>query len=328
MPHGPSHRSHSGGHRSSHHSSHSSHSGGHSSGYRPYSHVHFFGRTVVVTSGQMSKIVAMVFALFVMFFFLLPFTISLKADHDDVKYYSEAIQIMEEDAEEYKDIIQKAQVDGYSDDKGSYYLIKSGNFKTHTRMKYYYESTEEDGIYYFDDYKGMSVYFIVYHYSHPTTSKSIRGETYAMFTSSNAGTWVSSGDICVYIDNAGNVYSINSNYTLENNYEYEIMKEYLADAQGSMNGSIIMTAIFGLVVAGLVVGLILTIVKSVKSSKENEEKEKAELAKNASGETKKDDDLAPQTKHFVCGYCGSFVPDDATRCPSCGSKKFKKYNGE
>ena len=110
--------------------------------------------------------------------------------------------------------------------------------------------------------------------------------------------------------------SINMEYKnipLENDGEY-------LQAIRSRNSSIIIACVFG------AVAITLIVVGFVKIKKEAQNE--AELGKVTAGNSvlgnNGSSQKANEQKPRHCVYCGNYVSDEDKKCPSCGSRKFKK----
>lgn len=307
MPTGPIHNSnHSSG------GSHPSSMGGSGGGHIHHGHgpVIFFGAPIHVSSGRRGTgIIGLIVFAVILVFTTIAISVPYNNNKKDLEFYNNYIEIMESDAIEYAEIIDKATKEGYRDSKGTYYVVEASYSPN-------YASDNKPGYYFYGYYNDIERYYIVYEYTIPGNSATTyAGETYATYTINEVRGMGGKITICVLLDSSGNCTSINSDYTLQDNTEYKIVQRYIAEANGSRNGML-----GGMIICGVLAGVMVLaiIIISVKRSKRGTEEPEQSTGEPEVTETK------GETK-YICSYCGSVIPKDASRCPSCGSKKFKKY---
>lgn len=309
MPMGPSHSSShsSGGGHSSSVSSGSSHGGF-------GGHVVFMGGPVVVAGRKRGSIISLAVFIFMLVFIIISVGVAFGKNKDELEYYQECMQIMESDAEEYAQIIGKSTREGYTDSSGTTYYIVDAKFKV--EFYNYYSNTDKSACYFYDYYNELAIYFLVYEYQNPKTHEPVTGETYATYTSSQLRDKGGKITICVAVDDEGECVSINRDYTLSGNIEYKMLEEWSEEYSSNGNAMII-----GMVICGVIAAVfaIIIVVRVVKKSKRGEETSEEKPVEEAPAES-------PKETKYICSYCGSIIPPDATRCPSCGSKKFKKVD--
>ncbi len=335
MPSGPSHGSHSSHSGGGFHGGGFSRSSGGSSfgGFRSSRpmrpiHMHFFGHTVIIGSGGVSKIFGLIMTVIVLAVICTFFGFAKNSAQEDAIYAANQVAVIEADAPEYKTLIDNATEDG-GNGSVKYY-------KTTAEFRYveqYDFNISRTGFYFYDEYNGRDYYFIVYTYK-DENGVDRNGQTYAQFDENDIAKMktqyrngVKYGQIDIafsYEEGDTDPYSMNISYTLNKNIEYKLYKqdiEYYSSSAKIMNIVFIVLIVF---ICLIVIGLIITIIKEAKKSKKEEEvksaKEEAEIEKVKAETEAVQAETANKTRY--CVYCGSKVPASKDRCPSCGSTKF------
>lgn len=322
MPSGPSH-SHSGGG-----SSHSSSGGGFSRGgfsgggsstitRHPW-RWNFGGRTVVISTGKQNMFLAVLGALVLFVIATVCCFMSSSGIKGTVKKQEAQIAVFEQDAEWYKNVIEKAKAgeDGY--------YIGTASFNP-SQVLYYNESNPQTGYYEYGIVNGIHYFYILYEYTNAETGELVKAETYAQFTSSQALGW--NGKIAyAYSEEDSAWFSINTNYSLEKNMEYVEAKQLLKNNKSSVKSIRVAGIVCAIITVGMAVAFVLVtknIIKKAKAEAEAEQaKQEAEIAEaNRQAEESK---AKAEKINRVCSYCGCKVSDDAEQCPACGSRLFKK----
>ncbi len=338
MPSGPSHSHSSGGH--------SSGGGGFSGGrssfggfygggmrHRHPIHMHFFGRTVIV-SGARQVLMSVLSMFFIMAcFFAFGMGLASSGNKSDAKENSIYLNLMQEDNVYYNNMINSAKAE---DAEENGYYIATATFPTNIRYEYY--SNDTTGIYYYGDYGDVKIFYIVYEYENSHYVNEITGEieteifigeTYAQFTKSQLRGLGGKINIAYTYDQSECGWiSINLDYPTEI-YELKEYKMLYLETEGLLSSAKFLNTatIVSIVVAvALVVGLILNIVFAAKKSKKEaeleEQKTKAEIKEKEAKIDMIEEEL--KKKNRVCAYCGCTVPDGANKCPVCGASKYKK----
>jgi len=293
----------------------SSSSGSHHYSHGPR-HFNFLGRTVILSSGISTALSLLTF--FIVFIGILFFGSfsSIINTNNDIAYYETQVSVMEEDAVYYNNLISNA----YDSSKTNYFLY---NAYFGSQSYYYYDDNPTNiGIYnaFTDDVSTW--YFIVYEYT--VQGQKYIGTTYTQFTSTQAHSLGGYIQIAYTIDD-GEVYSINTSYTLAKNRDYTYAKAELENARSSKKSAITIVVISGLILAGLITAIVLILKTQIKKAKEKAELEKSKKqaeVNEAQAKAKQAERIANQFGR-KCEYCNSDVPDNATVCPSCGSRQFK-----
>lgn len=341
MPSGPSHSHSSGGGHSG--GGHSSFGGGSFSGsyggggFRPRGpvHMHFFGHTVILTSGKRALMSMLVVFCIMASFFALAFGLTKNQNKSDLAENRIYFNMMIEDNSYYKNMVQKAKEAESSGVDNGYYVTYA-EFSKVVRTEYYDNSTP--AIYYYGDYGAMEVYYVVYEYENEHETDEDTGEkvtyteqTYAQFSQNDALKLKSSGKIKIayhYDEQDAKWYSINLDYPTDitTSYEYKIIAEDISTLESSskfLNTAFIVAIV---IAVGLLVGVIINFVIAVKNSKKEaeleEQKKRAEIREKEAQADVAEEEL--KKKNRVCDYCGCTVPDGATKCPVCGASKFRK----
>lgn len=336
MPVGPSHsgrsrssggsRSFSGnssrssGFRSSGSSNQSHNSSGNFHGFpffRPR-HYHIFGRPVFISSGIQTLISSLLFFALITLFLAFSYGSAITRAKNDIIDCKKYIQIIESDAEYYDNLIKTAKTNNTTDD---YYIAQA--YFGNTVYEYYSANPKNIGVYeaFTDD--GIIWYFIVYEYTNEVTKTKQIGTTYTQYSSSQHTGF--NGIIEVAYTKTGSTwFSINTDYTLSENRDYILAKEDLTELESwrknCIQNTITTSLIFAIFVAIIVLIFVYKYKKSKTENELNQQKAKAEIAE-AQAKAEQEQRKAAQINR-TCEYCGSQVPDDATKCPACGSSSF------
>ncbi len=322
MPSGPSH-SHSGG-GSSHSSSGGGFSRGGFSGGGSFNHTrrpwrwHFGGRTVIISTGRQNTFLAVLGALFLFVVATVCCFMACSGIKETVKKQETKIAVFEQDAEWYKNVIEKAK-----DGKDGYYITKA-EFSPF-EVLFYNESNPQTGYYEYGLVNGIHYFYILYEYTNEKTGDVTKAETYAQFTSSQASGW--NGEIAyAYSEEDSAWFSINTNYSLERNMEYVETKQLLKSNKNSVKSTRTGGIVCAIVAVGMVVVCVFVTKNIIKKAKAEAEAEQAKQeAEIAEANRKAEESKAKAEKiNRVCSYCGCKISDDADQCPSCGSRVFKK----
>lgn len=321
-------RSSGGGFRSSSSSS-SSYGGHHSSYHRPRGprrpwNIPMFGRTVVIAPG--TQFLFYILAI-VMIFSVIMFSSNVKAigwKGDEVKAQQEYVEKYETYSETFLDVIEKGQANKADPTKHTNYRVETVTFPVVYRT-WYNESNPQTGYYKAFNFEGAEYYFIVYEYMAVDGTTKV-DSTFAQYYFQDIPT---NGQIEIAHAKIGSEYwAINTDYSLEHNMDYQYDKALLEDLKSDRNGTIISTIIYGALVAGAVLIVVLVVVKKFKNAQKKadleNQKTEAEIA-----EAKAKAEVAEAQAQKVgrtCKYCEATIPDGADVCPACGSRFFEKDN--
>ena len=328
MPTGPSHSSGGFGGGGSHGGGFSSgggfsHGGGNFGGHRrptgPRTLI-FFGHRYIIPGSYYSSAVSLIslfifFAIFSVFMGFMSYSNS-----NDIKEYKASQIVFEEDAEFFSDLITKAR----NEETG--YYITTATFDGINLV--YQDGDTRDGIFFYDYFNNIPYYFIQYEYVNAADDNNVYlGSTYAQFSSSAANNLVVSGEGKIevaYTYFEGSWWSINTSYSLNNNIEYKLTVQAIADKEGSQKILIGALVFFIVAALGCVTGSIFKLVNGAKKAKMQaeyeEQKQEAEL-KEAKARADEASAEAEKKQGYVCAYCGSDIPAGETKCPTCGSSK-------
>ena len=270
---------------------------------------HFWGRTVVFTTGKQAMFIFLGFFLIIACFIA---GISSANRNDSKKIV--------ENYEYYGQIYEEISTKALAGDPG-YYLYTFENVDFDNSGEYSF--IDEKGnvntlIAYIDysfEYDGINWCLIEYNF-HDEYGNNIKERTYSYLESSSIFGMTRFRVAYTYMDSESKWYSINAGYRLENNKEYLYEKESL---QGSTNLMFIGIGIIAVVVAIITITIVVTIKKSKRDEEIEKEKHQMEMEKKKVEIDMEKAEL--RKKNRVCKYCGGSVPDGATSCPSCGSKK-------
>ncbi len=289
--------------------------------------MHFFGRTVIL-AGPAQTLLSLLLGAFI---FAIVFLVGIFGNLGTTKEYmaesEEMIAKYEEYDEVYSTIIERAE----NGDDG--YYIVDAEFRNVKYTSYGDDPTSTG--YYLTDYyeKGEYYYFIVYEFEYHANdtvgqskaNKTWNDSTFIEFTT--YGVRDLSGTIEVaYTRVDGEVWAINTSYTLERNKDYQVEKDYLEDLTESKKSYTKMIVIAFVVIGVVVLIAVLFFVKKYKQAKKDQAvkdaKDEAEIA-----EARANAELAEAKASQVgrkCKYCGADVPDGDDVCPACGSRQFEK----
>ncbi len=305
--------------------SYSSSSSGSSYRSRPRTpwRIPMFGRTVVISTGARS-----VFSIFIglLIFMIVGMVgiIGIRNDQkEEIAERTALIQRYEEYDEIYSNIITKAR-----ENYDGYYTVEIdvSRFSTYS---YYDDDPVAEGFYQTDIYMdGQYYYFVVYNFDR--IDDVARGEnwndsTFTQYTSYGLRDIKNNKLKIAYTVIDGEVWAINTDYTLEKNKDYAFDKKGLAGVEKDYKsqGKIVigLGVASGLIVVGIVIYLVIKFKQAKKNQAVQDAKDQAAI-----DEARAKADLAEAQAAQVnrtCDYCGSKVPDGATECPSCGSRYFK-----
>lgn len=292
---------------------------------RPW-RMHFFGRTVILAGPAQTLLSLLIGAFIFSMVFLFGIIGSIGNNKELTKESESMIVKYEEYDKVYASIINNAK----SGTEG--YYIVDAEFKNIKYTSYGSDPTSTG--YYLTDYyqNGEYYYFIVYEFEYhaqdtvgQTKTKPWNDSTFIEFTT--YGVKDLGGEIEVaytYID--GEVWAINTSYTLERNKDYQLEKDYLADLKADNKSNVKMLFIMLAVVGGIVLICVLFIKRKYKQAKKEQAvqdaKNDAEIAE-AKARVEIAESKASQVGR-TCKYCGADVPDGDSVCPACGSRHFEK----
>lgn len=293
---------------------------------RPW-RMHFFGRTVIL-AGPAQTLLSLLFGVLI---FAAIFLVGIVGNMSESKEFmtesKEIIAKYEEYDKVYSTIIDRAEAH-----QDGYYIVDA-EFAMRKFTSYDDDPTLTG--YYLTDYyeKAEYYYFVVYEFDYHAddeigqakTNKTWNDSTFIEFTT--YGIRDLNGTIKVaytYID--GEVWAINTSYTLARNKDYQLEKDYLADLKDNQKTYTKMIIIASVVIVVVVLIAVLFIVKKYKQAKKDQAiqdaKNEAEVA-----EARAKAELAEAKASKVgrkCKYCGADVPDGDNICPACGSRQFEK----
>ena len=293
---------------------------------RPW-RMHFFGRTVIL-AGPAQTLLSLLLGVFI---FSIVFFAGLIGNMNDNKAYMAESKEMIAKYEEYDEIFSTIIERAENGDEG--YYIVNATFENRKFTTYGDDPTLTG--YYLTDYyeKGEYYYFVVYEFEYHANDtvgqskydKTWNDSTFIEFTT--YGVRDLSGTIEVaYTRVDGEVWAINTSYTLERNKDYQVEKDYLADLEENKGSYVKMLVITGVVIAVIVLIAVLFIKRKYKQAKKDQAvqdaKNEAEIA-----EARANAELAEAKASQIgrtCKHCGTDVPDGATICPACGSRHFEK----
>lgn len=305
-------------------------------------HIPMFGRTVVVSTGARSIFSFLIVVFAIACFMLVIFGRFTAAYNTDIKEQKLIIEQYETRDKDYKKLIANAK-DGEAGfelqtfDITPYYNAGSQTF-TYTIYSGSYDPTTP-GIYDMDFYRdGQEYFFIVYEYVYAAPGASPRTYTdwtFAQYTKYQLEDIikVKGGKIEIAVgwltgtaSNDDGLYAMNTDYSLEANQEYNYEVYLLDDYKSSRNGYLFASIGAGLVIAGILAGVVIYLVRKWKVAQKKEELEnKKTEAEIAEAEAKAEVAEAEANKvNRFCMYCGNPIPDGGDVCPTCGSRQFEK----
>ena len=288
---------------------------------RPWN-ISMFGRTVVIAPG--TQFLFYILAI-VMIFSTIMFTSNIKAigwKGDEVKAQQEYVEKYETYSETFLDVIEKGQANKADPTKYTNYRVETVTFPVVYRT-WYNESNPQPGYYKAFNFEGVEYYYICYQYTAVDGTTKF-DSTFAQYYFQDIPT---NGQIEIAHAKIGSEYwAINTDYTLEGNMDYQYDKALLADMKSDRNGTIISTLIYGALVAGAVLIVVLVVVKKFKNAQKKadleNQKTEAEIAEaQAKAEVAQ---AQAQKVGRTCKYCEAPIPDGADVCPACGSRFFEK----
>ena len=294
---------------------------------RPW-RMHFFGRTVIL-AGPAQTLLSLLLGAFI---FAIVFLVGIFGNLGTTKEYMAESEEMIAKYEEYDEVFSTIIKEAKKEVAGDGYYLTKGTFADRKFTSYGDDPTSTG--YYLTDYyeKGEYYYFIVYNMEYATDdavgqskTKPWNDSTFIEFTT--YGVKDLSGEIEVaytYID--GEVWAINTSYSLERNKDYQVEKDYLEDLTENKKSYTKMIVIAFVVIGVVVLIAVLFFVKKYKQAKKDQAvkdaKDEAEIA-----EARANAELAEAKASQVgrkCKYCGADVPDGDDVCPACGSRQFEK----
>lgn len=245
------------------------------------------------------------------------FTMTLRnGTLNQIKTLKETTAIIKTDMTEYKELIDKANLnladDEYYKTTATFRQIKFSSYSDNPTTPAYYLDFTQNGVQY---------YFIVYEYEDHLGETYI-GTTYTQFSSNQIQSMDGEIEIAYCAKANGDHYSINLNYNFENCAEYKYylskIEAYEASAKSSLTTFLVELAI----VALFVVLYIFKLKKYKKLIAQDEElllkKQQAEVDKaEAEADTAQ---FVAQRHNRFCQYCGGQLNADSNTCTSCGAK--------
>lgn len=281
---------------------------------------HWFGRTVVVSTGAQSLFSTLISILVIAIVACVVFGGTVTNSNLQAKEAKEAIEIYESDADWYAETIAGAE----KNIDGDEYYLATATFND-VLIEYYNPDSNQTGYCEYMYFNGYDYYYIIYSYYNEVKGETMRGETYAMFTSTEVDALGGSFSVA-YRQDKGKFYSVPVFYELEDNAEYLEAKQYYENKVDAKNNAIIILlipiAVIALIVAILVWRFVVMVKKSKKDSELEQAKAEAEVAQ-AKAKAEIAEELAKNTNR-TCAYCGAKVPDGDDCCPACGSRVYKE----
>lgn len=285
--------------------------------FRPR-HYHIFGRPVFISSGIQTLISSLLFFALITLFFAFSYGSSVTKAKEDITDCKEYISVIESDAEYYNNLIQTAKTNNTTD---NYYIAQA--YFGNTVYEYYSANPKNIGAYeaFTDD--GIIWYFIVYEYTNEVIKAKQIGTTYTQYSSSQHSGLDGVIEVA-YTKTGSQWFSINTDYTLSENRDYILAKEELSELESwrknCIKNTITTSLIFAIFVAIIVLIFVYKYKKAKTENELNQQKTKAEIAE-AQAKAQQEQRKAAQINR-TCEYCGSTVPDNAKKCPACGSSNF------
>ncbi len=305
----------------------SSSSGGSPRGPRHPWRMRFFGRTIIL-AGPAQTLLSLLLGILI---FGIVFMVGIFGNLSETKEFmaesEEIIQKYEEYDEVFDSIIKKAN----NGDTGYYIVNASFSERKYTT---YGDDPTATGYYLTDYYeKAQYYYFIVYNFYYHEDDAIGQAKANPVWNDSTfiQYTFDSVKDLggtlqIAYTHIDGEVWAINTSYTLEKNKDYALEKTYLEDLEEDKSIYTKML-IIDIVVLAVVIGIAaLFIVKKYKQAKKDQAvkdaKNEAEIAE-AQARVEIAEAKASQVGR-KCQYCGADIPDGEQVCPACGSRHFEK----
>lgn len=298
-------------------------------------HIPMFGRTVVVSTGARSIFSFLIVVFAITCFMAVMFGRFTVSYNTDIKEQKLIIAEYETRDKDYMKLINGAKNGTYEIqefDIREFYNSTTGTFK-YVHYSGNYDPTTP-GIYDMNFYRnGQEYFFIVYQYvynGHGSTDW-----TFAQYTKyqlediiryNDGKLKIAVGYLSGTASNDDGVYAMNMDYTLEANQEYNYEVYLLDDYKSSRNRYLFATIGAGLVIACILAGTVIYLVRKWKSAQKKEElenqKTEAEIAE-AQAKAEVAEAQANKVNRF-CMYCGNPIPDGEDVCPACGSRQFEK----
>ena len=292
-----------------------------------------FGRTVVVSTGARTAFSFLIFVFAIACFLCVNFGRFTSGYASNIKEQKLIVAEYETRDKDYKKLIQGATDGTYEIqdfDINQFYNEGTQKF-TYRYFSGSYDPTTP-GIYDMNFYRnGQEYFFIVYEYEYG-------GSTYTDWTFAQYSKYqledikksggilkIAVGNLTGTASNDDGVWAMNMDYTLEANQEYQYEVYMLDSYKASHTKYLLVTIGCALVMAGILAGVVLYLVKKYKAAKVQQDlenqKTEAEIAE-AQAKAEVAEKLASQTSR-VCEYCGNSVPDGEAKCPACGSSRFE-----
>ena len=303
---------------------------------RPW-RIPMFGRTVVISTGARSifSFLTVVFAIACFMTVMFGrFTASYGRDIKDQKSIVAQYETRDKD---YKKLISNAKngVSGYEIqefDISTFYDSSSHTF-IYTYFTGDYEP-ENVGIYDTDFFRdGQEYFFIVFEYRYNGSADT--EWTFTQYTKyqlediikyKGGKLEIAVGYLSGTESKDDGVYAMNTDYSLEANQDYQYELYMLDSYKSSRTKYLFATLGAGLVIAGILAGIVIYLVRKWKSAQKKEElenqKTEAEIAE-AQAKAEVAEAAANKVNRF-CMYCGNPIPDGEDICPACGSRIFKE----
>lgn len=299
-------------------------------------HVPIFGRTVIVSTRARSVFSFLMMLFAISCFMCVIFCRFASGYGANIKEQKLLIAEYETRDKDYKKLIQGAK-DGIYEvqefDISEFYRETTKTFKyTHYSGQ---SDPTETGIYDMNLYRdGQEYFFIVYSYKFGGV-ESIDW-TFAQYTKyqlediirKGGKIKIAVGELTDTASNDDGVYAMNMDYTLEANQEYQYEVYTLNRYKSSRTKYVLIAVGSALVMAAIVAGVVVYIVKKYKAAQVKQELEnKKTEAEIAEAQAKAEIAEAQANKvNRNCVYCGCDIPDNEDVCPACGSRQFEKDN--
>ena len=300
-------------------------------------HIPMFGRTVVVSTGARSIFSFLIVVFAISCFMLVTFGRFTAAYNTDIKEQKLIIEQYETRDKDYMKLINGAKSGTY--EKQTFDISEFYNTSTSTFRYTYYSGSYDPttpGIYDMNFYRdGQEYFFIVYEYTYG--GNEYTDWTFAQYTKyqlediirvKDGKIEIAVGWLTGTASKDDGLYAMNMDYSLEANQEYNYEVYLLDDYKSSRNGYLFASIGAGLVLAGILAGVVIYLVRKWKVAQKKEElenqKTEAEIAE-AQAKAEVAEAAANKVNRF-CMYCGNPIPDGSDVCPACGSRQFEKEN--
>lgn len=292
-------------------------------GPRPF---HFFGRTVIISSGGR---VGYIFGVVFLVMWIMA-TVILGGNFANYKSKLKEEQTYHDnliaESRMYEDMIKdKVNSSLYTVTDATYAPIYYGDFDDYNDNFI----SKHTGVYYYGSVGNVGYYFITFSYTSQGTQHF--GQTYASFTRESADVddlfnrniynsmTLKPGDRTLEVVFKNSDYSvvINTDYKAEDNSEIYESEFYISNFNSDIKNATIALIVLCVIDAVIIAVLVISFVITVKKSKLRQQAEAEEKQREA-------EDRAEARKQKYCMYCGALIDPEDEKCPNCGSSQIVK----